>query len=59
MTFMTRVRAIYSAFERFAEAVEADPLEDLSQRVARLEQQASRPTCNPGPDVRSAPGMRP
>jgi hypothetical protein len=59
MTMLTRALAIYRAFARFAEAVEADPLEDLHQRVARLERQASEQPHTPEHDAGSSPGVRP
>lgn len=51
MTFLTRAKAAFRALERFAEAIDADPVEDLRRRVARLEREAvEHPVC-PRPTI--------
>ncbi|MEA1618451.1 hypothetical protein SOQ14_05930 [Erythrobacter sp. T5W1-R] len=40
MTLTSRAKSAYRALERFAEALEPDPMEELRRRVARLERQA-------------------
>ncbi|WP_086737229.1 hypothetical protein [Erythrobacter colymbi] len=59
MTLTSRAKSAYRALERFAEALEPDPMEDLRRRVARLEQQAFGDQAAPlAPTERDQPSDR-
>lgn len=47
MTLKDHARSALRTLERFAEALEPDPLEELRRRVARLERQAFGDQASP------------
>lgn len=47
MTFKDHARSALRTLERFAEAIDPDPLEELRRRVARLERQAFGDQASP------------
>lgn len=54
MTLRSLLKALSAAFVRLAEAIEADPLDGLESRIARLERAvaAGAATPDPGPPSR-------